>query len=230
MVYTSSAAVNDTFLPGAAVWASAFTLKHGKDGAMYYTAPVRGELCCDCRESSDRAAREAGDRTVRYFVPYKKNGGLAWSRAVSVDARMYADTEQEAAALFNAQVDRSVDWFERRVKEIRAYRLPDAGLPPMPPMAYSTDGVGTYPADNYLIFSAYVMPFLKYRPVENGDYRTGCVSYDYGTERRIVTNVRLERTKSDDGTVTGNCVFGVYDGRTNRNFIVPYRALRRPFD
>lgn len=161
MLYSTREAVERRFRAGDDVWAFAFTLQTSKNGRYVFSEPVRGKFT-----EFDTAVPPPGKRPSsrpRYFVPYNKTGKLVWSRAVTVAARTYADTKAEAVAGFNAKIDDATSWMRKRADEIAAERLPQERMPcPRPIGTYKT--LTVYDADDFDVFSAYVLPNLDGRP------------------------------------------------------------------
>lgn len=111
--------VNSYFKLDDIVWACAFELTTAKGGKHNYSKPVRGMLVAGSTEVGDKNARKKEER-IRFFVPFKKNGdGLAWSKAVTIYSRYFADTEEESKECYNSQVQEVVTWLETRLDEVK---------------------------------------------------------------------------------------------------------------
>lgn len=62
--------------------------------------------------------------TPRYFVPYKKNGKeLAFSKAVLVDSRWYADTEAQAIDGYNKLLEKEIEKLKQKISELEGEKL-----------------------------------------------------------------------------------------------------------
>lgn len=61
----------------------------------------------------------------RYFVPLKKGSDTecTWSRAVSIDSRSYADTEEEAVEAYNKKIDDIICKTKEEIKELEGMKI-----------------------------------------------------------------------------------------------------------
>ena len=68
-------------------------------------------------------------KSPRYFVPLsaKKQGtdleDLAWSKAVEISSRCYADSEQECIDLYNKLIDEDIAFFNQKIAEDTNYKI-----------------------------------------------------------------------------------------------------------
>ena len=112
---------------GDEVYACEFKETHDKEDKRYIQKPVLGQIKCantesKCEDYRKRYETYGTDRQNKgnYFVPYRKDGkGLAWSKAVTIYAREYFETEEAAIDYYNRQIKESIDWHWNKIKELR---------------------------------------------------------------------------------------------------------------
>lgn len=99
------------------IWACGYSHTSTKDAKHYRCKPVKGMITYQhYNADTEREKCQQYSHTAhpRYFVPFRKNSNeetlddLAWSKAVRIDARVYADTEQESIEQYNAKVVKSI--------------------------------------------------------------------------------------------------------------------------
>ena len=85
------------------VWACAYELCDNKKSMKLSQKTVRGMI------------------TGTVFYPLKKNSDteIIRSRGVYCGSRKYADTYEECVVLYNALVQKRIEWFEERIKETK---------------------------------------------------------------------------------------------------------------
>ena len=92
------------------VWSCNFEPTHTKESAKYSCTPTKGMLTINDdlkTEQGDNPTHDGFYTTPRYFIPFKKTAkgcdleDLAWSKAVNIRARVYADTEAECLEAYN---------------------------------------------------------------------------------------------------------------------------------
>ncbi len=92
------------------IWSCNFEPTNAKESAKYSCTPVKGMLTINDdlkSEQGDNPTHDGYYTTPRYFVPFKKTArgcdleDLAWSKAVNIRARVYADTETECLEAYN---------------------------------------------------------------------------------------------------------------------------------
>lgn len=92
------------------IWSCNFEPTNAKEAAKYSCTPIKGMLTINDdleTEQGDNPTHDGFYTTPRYFVPFKKNAkgcdleDLAWSKAVNIRARVYADTEAECLETYN---------------------------------------------------------------------------------------------------------------------------------
>lgn len=92
------------------IWSCNFEPTNAKESAKYSCTPIKGMLTIndDLKTESGNNPTHNGFYTFpRYFVPFKKTAkgcnleDLAWSKAVNIRARIYADTEAECIEAYN---------------------------------------------------------------------------------------------------------------------------------
>lgn len=92
------------------IWSCNFEPTNAKESAKYSCTPIKGMLTINDdlkSEQSDNPTHDGYYTTPRYFVPFKKTASgcnledLAWSKAVNIRARIYADTEAECIEAYN---------------------------------------------------------------------------------------------------------------------------------
>lgn len=99
------------------IWSCNFEPTNAKETAKYSCTPIKGMLTINDdleTEQSDNPTHDGFYTTPRYFVPFKKNAkgcdleDLAWSKAVNIRARVYADTEAECLETYNDLIMRNI--------------------------------------------------------------------------------------------------------------------------
>ena len=113
-----------SFKAGDRIWACAFKLTEDVEGNILKCSPIYGEFCVTNKAKIEAEVRKTKDRPL-YFVPFGSKGNLVWSRAVQVSSRRYADTEEECIALYNEEIQYYVEFFENRIKMVKAEILPE---------------------------------------------------------------------------------------------------------
>lgn len=92
------------------IWSCNFEPTNAKESAKYSCTPIKGMLTINDDLKSEQGDNPTHDNYYtfpRYFVPFKKTAkgcnleDLAWSKAVSIRARIYADTETECIEAYN---------------------------------------------------------------------------------------------------------------------------------
>lgn len=122
MLYKTYDSVNNNFKPETTVWATAFEEARTKEALTSYCKPTKGILVCGKslkeheNEISD-AYKYSTNATITHFVPFKKDGTPAWSKAVSIDSRVIADTEDEAKTFYNNAIDEAIQTANRQHQE-----------------------------------------------------------------------------------------------------------------
>lgn len=99
------------------IWSCNFEPTNAKETAKYSCTPIKGMLTINDdleTEQGDNPTHDGFYTTPRYFVPFKKNAkgcdleDLAWSKAVNIRARVYADTEAECLETYNDLIMRNI--------------------------------------------------------------------------------------------------------------------------
>lgn len=224
MLYSTRGAVFKKFRAGDDAWAFEFRLQANKARPYLFAAPFRG------RFAEFPSAVPPPGRAVTgaplYFVPYNKTGKLVWSRAVTWSARIYADTKAEAAAGFNAALSSAAGWMRRKADEIDAKRVgKTAPAPTCRPMG-TYNGFPAYDADDFAIFSTYVVPGLDLSPVPGSGVPAGTLVHYDGFDRKssVVSNaVRLSAPNAygSDPAV----VFVIENNNRRMAFVIREAAL-----
>lgn len=95
-------------------FAFAFTEDGTRDGMALKQPPVRGRIV-----TGDKV-KDGTSRFELYFVPCRKSGdGLAFSRAIWMQSRCYADTEEEAKEAYNQKINDEIAWHQARIGDLR---------------------------------------------------------------------------------------------------------------
>ena len=111
--------------PGTEVYGLAFRYDRDKEKIALKAHPVLGRLCvCRYDDASEAKYHAIGDNTVRYFVPLAKSGKLAWSKAVHVESRCYADDLADATAWYNEMVRDAARWLRDKADEVDKEVIP----------------------------------------------------------------------------------------------------------
>lgn len=99
------------------IWSCNFEPTNAKEAAKYSCTPIKGMLTINDdleTEQGNNPTHNGFYTTPRYFVPFKKNAkgcdleDLAWSKAVNIRARVYADTEAECLETYNDLIMRNI--------------------------------------------------------------------------------------------------------------------------
>lgn len=118
-----------TFKSGDIVWACAFRRTDNDLSLRYFTKPVKGMLLPYKRLETCQREPDLTSKSPRYFVPLsaKKQGtdleDLAWSKAVEISSRCYADSEQECIDLYNKLIDEDIAFFNQKIAEDTNYKI-----------------------------------------------------------------------------------------------------------
>ena len=224
MVYVDcpKQALNRKFRPGQVIWACAFWLDSKKTGKRCYSPPVKGELCSGNTEAWEQADRADGKRhVIQYFVPYAKSGKLSFSKAVNIEARMYADTEHEAVTLFNQKIDQLAQWFRAQADDIETHAVPEHDLE-LPPHVRTETGAHAFMFDDYSLFLCYVHPYLKTRTTLQSEFHVRHIEY----ENKFVENAEIICTdpRRASGLEGWTCVIKTKIGQ-NREYHIPLDAV-----
>lgn len=97
------------FKAGDELWATAYSLNNPKDTKALKCTPIKGVLSM----SNKKVELSDNGYCPRYFIPYNKNGEPMFSRAVQVQSRVYATTQEEATELYNEAVTQIVNMFTK---------------------------------------------------------------------------------------------------------------------
>ena len=170
MVYANANTIRKTKQPGERLWGTAFTLESNKENYMLYQEPVLGELCCGKSKAKEQELRQRGEQ-IQTFVPIGRNDQPMFYKAVRLESRLLADTEQEAIVLFNEQVAVAQERLEDIIQNIQTRYLPVSNqtykLTPIPGTQV------TYETDDYETFIALVKPQLVMIPMPG--YKTPAI-------------------------------------------------------
>lgn len=99
------------------IWSCNFEPTNAKEAAKYSCTPIKGMLTINDdleTEQGNNPTHNGFYTTPRYFVPFKKNAkgcdleDLAWSKAVNIRARVYAETEAECLETYNDLIMRNI--------------------------------------------------------------------------------------------------------------------------
>lgn len=98
------------------VWACAYKHTNSKNEKQLYCKPVKGMITTSHYNAESERHNMDSYRLnyPEYFVPFRKNAtdltleNLAWSKAVCLESRYYADTEAEAIEQYNALILTSI--------------------------------------------------------------------------------------------------------------------------
>lgn len=117
--------VNRHWSPGDVVWASAFKYTHDKTGKHLHQRPIKGMLAAGPKPADqDWAMARHPCPQATHFVPFKKGTSEpAWSRAVTLYARMFADTEAEATELYDGAIQDAIAWHEDQITMLNGLRI-----------------------------------------------------------------------------------------------------------
>lgn len=118
---------NQNFQIGDEVWAYAQHVETNRTNIRYKQEPVLGILSHTRYQDSYEKYMNNSNRTYhspRYFIPYKKNKtGLAWSKAVSMNARKFATTKEDAITGFNADIQKQIDIYLNEIEELQSHMI-----------------------------------------------------------------------------------------------------------
>lgn len=112
--------VDKYFKVGDTTYACAYEYTHDKNGKSKHQKPIRGMFTAGDTEAKNNEYIAKGQTSIRYFVPFKKNGvDLAWSKAVSRYSRYYTSTLSECNELYNKLIQENINWHEREIEKLR---------------------------------------------------------------------------------------------------------------
>lgn len=107
-------------MPGSIVWACNYKVTNSKESMKFIQKPIKGMLTCSNKELIHNELMESKETYSSYFVPFKKDGkNLAWSKAVGVDSRIYATTEEESKELYNEAIQNYIDMWSLKIEELK---------------------------------------------------------------------------------------------------------------
>lgn len=110
--YTHQEAYN-RLKTGYLLYAYAYRTNNDKESMGLRCKPVLGVLAARRNNIT-----KPGEDRPQYFIPYGKNNKPCYSRAVSLCARKYADTMQEAIDGYHAEIKECIQWHENRIEEL----------------------------------------------------------------------------------------------------------------
>lgn len=167
MVYAHEWDVRKKFIATDEIWACAYVPNARRRTAMYYAKPVLGVLLAGKNRDFHERALRAHDMTPRAFAPYGKNNKILWSKAVDLSARMYADTEAEAAELFDQSVGIEINTIKKELARAKAELIhpgeKEISVPDVP-VTVTKDGRTCGVTCDYVTFRRRIEPFLAYEP------------------------------------------------------------------
>lgn len=102
-------------IPQSIIWGCNYSHTSTEKAMHYCAKPVKGMITVANSKAKEEKifhdnSLQYSRQTAGFFVPFKKNAhgttldDLAWSKAVTIEARLYADTEDEAIELYNNKV------------------------------------------------------------------------------------------------------------------------------
>lgn len=121
----SFAEIVETRKPGSYIWAASIAAESRVPGSYVHAEPAYGMLTLARTEAKHRERMVRHDRTFPdycsiYFIPCK-NGStsrLDWKRSVRYDSRFYADSEEAIWELYNAEIQRLIDWHREKIRSL----------------------------------------------------------------------------------------------------------------
>lgn len=122
MALYKSGIERQNLLCGMAVWAYAFQETRQKDSMSLNQMPVKGRISyTDCEMDGCFAP----GRTGRFFVPFRKNSETeyAWSKAIKLSSRYFADTKEEATEDYNRVIDKNIKWYQEKIRELEGTKI-----------------------------------------------------------------------------------------------------------
>lgn len=121
MLYTQ---LKREYKSGDSIWACAYEYNGTKECKLYFQEPVFGMLSNGNNSYWHEESMRKGRATPSYFVPYKKNSTEpAWSKAVSISARIFAKTREECVELFNSIIRDNIRWHEEEIRNLQSALL-----------------------------------------------------------------------------------------------------------
>ncbi len=121
---TSYDVINNKLKSGTKLYACAYEYSLSKEHKQFYSKPVLGVLSFT-NKSYEKDQIDTYNGYPEYFIPYKKNrsddsyDNLAFSKAVSIYARYYAETETECAELYNSLIQNNIDWHKKEIEKLK---------------------------------------------------------------------------------------------------------------
>lgn len=115
------------FKVGDTIWACNYRATLDKEGLRYIQTPIQGIFSfANSEKEHEKAIQQGkvGAGCIKYFIPLKKNGTEpAWSKAVSIEAREYATTEEECKELYNELIDDYISLYEREIEYLKKAKI-----------------------------------------------------------------------------------------------------------
>lgn len=112
---------------GSVVWAYAFKMSKKNDKMILKCKPIKGRLCIIPYTSDNNDIERRFNQAIRprFFVPFKKNSEteFAWSRAIDIQARCYADTKEEAIEGYNSLIQSQIDAHQKEIFKLKEYKI-----------------------------------------------------------------------------------------------------------
>ena len=107
---------------GTVVWAYEFQENSKKEGMSLIQKPIKGRISCESHEMI--GVFEPGQRS-RFFIPFKKNSEVeyAWSKAIRIYNRNFADTEIEAQIEYNQLIDYQISWYQDKIASLGTMKI-----------------------------------------------------------------------------------------------------------
>lgn len=107
---------------GMIVWAYEFQETQQKESMHLSQAPIKGRISYTACEAQGCFAP---GRRGGFFVPFRKNSETqyAWSKAIRLSSRHYADTEEEAREDYNRIIDKNIKWYQEKIKDLEGMKI-----------------------------------------------------------------------------------------------------------
>lgn len=104
--------------PMEELWAFQFR-PNKSDGLLYYCQPTKGVIV----NGNNHGNMAYINPNTAVFIPTGLRGHMMKSKAVSITARMFADTKEEATDGFNRLIQDEIDKYAKKIETLKKYMI-----------------------------------------------------------------------------------------------------------
>ena len=116
---------NNNLGVGDTVWACAYVYTSTKENKGLHQHPILGVLSHTKYEDTMQQFLDKNKYKPNFFIPFKKNAksltydNLQFSKAVRVESRRYATTEEECKELYNKAIQSNINWHTMEIEKLK---------------------------------------------------------------------------------------------------------------